>query len=87
MNRIVSHLSKSKVGDQGATLGSDHREIALRQPLNDVACAKFRVERTNQRGAMATPRSAESRSGGKIEPLSVLDVTVAAAVAAGRRSQ
>ena len=71
MNRFISHLSKGS--GSGGTPDS-HREIALRQPLNDVVCAEFRIERTGQRAAMATPSRKHA----------VLEFTAAAAVVAGK---
>ena len=38
-----------------------HREIALRQPLNDVSCAEFQVERTGGLAPRRGGRQAEYR--------------------------
>ncbi len=77
-NMRIGHLRKSIEVDS-------HREIALRQPLNDIVCAEFQVERT---GDLATRRGGR-QAARQADPgrQAALDVSVRTAVAAGERSR
>ncbi len=100
-NMRIGHLRKSIEVDSHRAPGGievdSHREIALRQPLNDIVCAEFQVERTGdlatRRGGPlgARPPEAEYRKLRQADPgggkETVLDVSVRTAVAAGERSR